>query len=677
MIGGHNCYFDTGVVPSGDLNITGLFLGGIPSGSYNAYYFGARNTSSTSSNGQLNFLTGGQGQTAYLGYGSARKSVSDFNGGYLYVKNTGNAFDVVDNLTVNEISAGTFSVAGTKSMYLLALNNAGSVSYGGGASDCEICLCEFSIFENGTETHHYIPCFDTTDNVFGLYDLVPETFLNKQGTGSFYTSYLLEAHESAGGEAYIMNDTIGYSKKKYIAKTSTDQYPERLVAIPKEGYEFLNWTDSNGNVLSDEEYFEYTETGVYSITADTVITANFVKKTEMEMGCNCQLLGLQYGVGKYSFNSPAGSQSDLYAEVLSYKIVKDSLSSVTSVIEVKEVPDLYQADMPVFLFSQKGKMLWCGVISIIDGTTLTCREAEYMYSVDMVMLPLSSKESVSCGIYGYVGTSVLYGHGSTDSLLNPNPALKRRAAVLMDNFVPNQQIYEDRIVFGETVDAMPKIADTSITNAEDFLYQLSGQYNVIYESSLYNYTDSNYPDKGVKHLLLIRYINPAKYGSMSIGTNMEAISNVQIMEENRNANSLIIFNSAGTSIRGIYGTEIDGTISDMSTLTSSFLAYTDCVNKVVMSDESIKSLVRENLGNAMLNHKITFDVDLTCEMFRFSDFKIGKRVNFYDGNRIYNSVITGMEFSGLGYEDIRSLRITLGRVRTKLTSKLNLGKIKK
>lgn len=672
LLGGQNCYFDTGVVPSSDLEIIGQFVGYVPLGSNQVYYFGARNSNSNTSAGQLNFLNSGGGVTSYLGYASARVSVGNsnvnFNGGFFQITKRANEFEIADYNLVWELTGATTTFTGTKSMFLLAMNNAGNVLYGTGAGSCKVTIQEFSISQNGTELHHYVPVYDENNAQFGLYDLADGTFLTNQGTGSFYTSHILNVQESTGGQAWLMCDTTGYTKKKYIIDSGWF-YPERLVAYADPGYEFLNWTDGNGNILSTSQYFEYQESSLHLITSDTTITANFVKKTKEKQDNRYQLLGLQYGVGRYtSAADPNGNQSDLYSVVLSFECAEDTTSASTSTIELLEVPSTYQINMPVFLFTPRGKIIWCGLIKEINGNVLTCREPTSAFDLDVCFSTptvVEKQMNIYNAIGNYLAQKILNGYGNTNST-GYNAALKKKGN-------PFDLKYDYRTIFGDSVYAMPTI-NTGVSNAEEFMFSASSQYGVIYGTSLRDYADSNYASKGIKHLMQIEFFNPAKYGTMQFGTNSEAITNVEIIDKNENANSLMIYNSAGTTLRGIYGVKNDGSIADMSSLTSDFLAYSNCSNKVISSDDSLKSLIRENLGNAIMNHKITFDVDLESIMYSFDDFRLGRRVKFYDGNKLYNSMITALSFAQDTNEDIKFIKVTLGNVRTKLVTKLNIGK---
>ena len=680
MLGGSNIYFDTGVTPANTLNTIGLFF--VKAGSTNnaTWVFGARNSNSTSSVGQTNFVTYGMGNTARIGWQSAQLSVQNYTGGYAQFKNIGNEIELADGSThIVDLTGNASAFTGNRNIYLLALNNAGIVTYGSGAD--EISVCEFSISQNSVELLHYIPVYDEANAVFGLYDLVSGTIVQHLGTGSYKQAFLLEVQSTTGGQAYIVNDTIQGMSKKYIQRYSLGR--ERLVATPETGYEFLNWTDSNGNVLSRDRYFDFTsESSVYIIDQDTVVTANFQKKTNILTKNRYQLLGLQYGVGYISnSSSPDGKDSDIYASVISFDCNEDMLSSSTSTIVLNEVPDLYQVGIPVFLFSPMGKMVWCGVIESINGTTLNCREPISVADVEMVFDTLSTTQaykSVNSGIRDYVFNPMLDGYLDTNRSQRNISRLKKNSpfsAGLHQNYLVYE--YDTRIVFGQTMYTMPQ-TDKGLKNVESFLFDMATQYGNVFEAQLYEQTNTSYPAKGIKHLMFFYSANPLKYTLMHIGTNSEAISNVSIEMEDKFkcANSLTIYNSSGSSARGMFGVKTDGSVDTMpsllSGLTSDFLASTNCINVTVMSDDSIKQLIRENLGNATLNHKITFDVDLTG-MYFLDDFKLGRRVDFYDGGRVFNSIITGVSFSG-ETDEVKKATITLGNVRTKLTKLINMAR---
>lgn len=174
-----------------------------------------------------------------------------------------------------------------------------------------------------------------------------------------------------------------------------------------------------------------------------------------------------------------------------------------------------------------------------------------------------------------------------------------------------------------------------------------------------------------------------RFEPLKIGDGNEVISNVSINIEDTQTTVVHIYNSEGTTLRGMFAMNDDGSIVKFTDTTSSniyetFLSYNQYLGKVVTSDDPLSTLKTQNLATAMYNHKISFEVDITGSLLRFDNFKIGRRVDFYNKNKIYHSVVTAINFDvNENQSDITKLKVTLGNVRTNLTSKLNLGKVKR
>lgn len=678
IIYGTNFYFDTGVVPTNTMKINGLFY------SFQQvarYLFGARNTNSNTSAGQINLLAG---PTGYLGYASARINLgSQFGNGNIYLKKESNEFFINDSSRfLNDVVGASTVFTGTRSMYILALNNGGTPNYGSNNPSI-VGVYYFSISENDNKIKEYYPVYDTQTNQFGLYDFINDEFITKSGAGDIEPLRLLTIKATDGGEAFI-EMPFGKVTQRYQNSLLDKPYAP-IKATPKDGFVFLNWTDENGNVVSAES-----EMADYTISGDTILTANFIKKTTEKQKNHSLLLGLQYGIGMIQSDyAPNGRDSDHYALIKNYDIKEDILSKTTSTIECYEVPSSYQENMPVFIIDNKGKVVWCGLIKSIEDNKLTCREALAIFDSDFVFTPTNS-----VGGYNLTALDIRYAlwyytksyASLSTSYKNVNaPGYNNTAGQRLLNAFGGQ-LYPDEI-FSYDADknifyGLPLTEETNVGNLEDFLLDLTNQFGIVFASSLYNFFNSLLPNKGIKHLARLQIANPLCYGELTLGDNINQISNVQVVIENQEATVLEIYNSNGTTLRAIYGMKTDGTIAEykiqVGVPSESFIGYNNCKIKVVLSDDKIETLKNQHLSSSMFNHKITFDLDLDGnKMFTFDDFKLGRRVNFYQGDKVYKSVVTGKEYSLEENEDeIKTLKITLGNVRTSLTSKLNMGKIK-
>ena len=446
-------------------------------------------------------------------------------------------------------------------------------------------------------------------------------------------------------------------------------------AVADEGYAFLNWTDQNGNIVSTNE-----ELGNFSATQSMVLTAHFVKKTDELQVNPYQLKGIAYGTPSKLANDDA--RKDLfYTFVESFTINEDTLGKTTSTVVCREIPSAYQTNMPVVLYDNFGKKIWVGLIETIEGNVLTCREPLSIFDVDFQFINTSTTSFDGDYLRNLTATAGINAMFLRENLLptanytlaqnNPNALTQRKYRAI--NGISNSidVSYEKN---GNLFVSLPEIYEISISNAEDYLFEIMSQFGLgIYEQIL---------DTQSWQRITIYVENPLKYRKLVLGDNNDFISNINVTSELQECNNLVIFNEAGTSARGTYGMRNDGSVLKVpgglgNADNPNFLGWQNCKAKVVMSDDKINTLIAQYLTNSFYNHKITFDIELNNKMVRLDDFKMGRRVDFHIGDKLYHSIVTGRAYSLKENEkEIQRATITLGNVRTSLTSKLNLGKVK-
>lgn len=160
----------------------------------------------------------------------------------------------------------------------------------------------------------------------------------------------------------------------------------------------------------------------------------------------------------------------------------------------------------------------------------------------------------------------------------------------------------------------------------------------------------------------------------------ESISNVKIVDEEVEVNTLAIYNDEGTTLRAAFTVLKDGTIQQIETDTSYPNRYgAGKTTYVFDSTNQIKDLAQDNIPASQFNHKITFDISFTGSN-RFEDFNLGQPIKFYSKSRpgkVYESALTAWSYNISQDGDIYSATFTLGNVRTNLTSKINLNVKKK
>lgn len=663
-------YFDLGVVASSDKEISMLFNA---DGDARMYVFGARRQNSTSSDQQLNLFYGGS-TTSYLGYASARPSLTT----KLYTNNgkslqkEANLFTFnVENKEIVEVTGASTTFTGTQNMYLFALNNAGTPSFGSAPQDGYLSFACVRISSGGALTHDLIPVYDTVNDEQCLYNRVDGTVIQKSGSGDWTwrdnTHCLLTLESDVGGYAYARTNADIETDKLYCIVNNSFSfsdgldggwYATELNAYENYGYSFVGW-EKGGQIIS-------TNRRIFVLLAeDTTITAKFVKNAQDEKN-QCYLMCFAYGVQSDQTNIP---QTLYYVPVLNANIKVDGVSKTTSTITVNELPSAVKPGSVVALKNPRGKILYIGVIKSVADNVLTCREPLSLFDADFLFTSTkNSTTSAMESLHKYM-QSYTQGYPSTKNI-----AAEKNASVirLMQNVaydVSTKLSIESKSNMNITA---PVIEEVNVGNLEDHFLKAFDDFGI--------YIQYGIVDIGGIYLGLL-IANPRTQEPLLLGDNSEAVTNISVDVQEMENTTLEVYDSTGATFRGIYSVKEDGTITNYNyppTDESSFIAYYSCKPKIITSDDSIKTVVEQYLSNAKYNHKITFNLDLDSVLYSLDALNIGRRVNFYYKDKVYNSIITGIEWNlPENTEDPINVKVILGKVRNKLTTKINLGKVKK
>ena len=695
---GTNFYFDTGIVPTQDTDVNLLFgVTKSPSGDENTYNFGARNSNSVDSAGQLNLRLG---RTSYFGYGSGRSSFAhtDFDSLVFYFSNKKNVMTFnAENSELVEVERGATTFTGTRTMYVMAMNNAGNPAYG---TTPTMKMYYMSITKGGLLVSELYPAKRTSDGTVGLYDTVRNTFITPSGTTSVtgYTDFI-DPRTDGNGTAFVHTPHGDY-KMMYILDNGSGStindfnYTDvSIEAEPNDGYVFSHWTNKNGAIISYDRVLKSLPQTIkpYGVSGSLPVTAHFKKIGTEKQKNSFMCLGIQYGEGMPS-GAIQANEFDLYSMIRSFSIKEDGLTKTNSTIELESMPSAYQVNMPVAIYTNKGKFIWAGVVESIEGNTLKCREGLSILDEDFVFVPNTSWGGLNLTKYTLMGALNKYTEkfftlhtSSPVAFTDTNDASIRKGETFL-TYGESPIRFDNSLSYDNKQNvqlAMPLIEEAEVRNLEDYLLEMfnSTGYGVL--AKIHKEPHLNSANKlSYKSYLELEYYYPNRDTILSISDNYENITDVKVSVESQQPTVLEIYNSTGTTCRGVYGMQTDGTISDMVITEdkplSSFVGYSDCKTVVVLSDDNLNTILVQNLTNAMFNHNITFDLDLTHGMYTLDDFPIGRRVRFYNGNKMYESVVTGKEYAleengeGIGF-----IKITLGKVRNSLTAKIKLTEIKK
>ena len=163
------------------------------------------------------------------------------------------------------------------------------------------------------------------------------------------------------------------------------------------------------------------------------------------------------------------------------------------------------------------------------------------------------------------------------------------------------------------------------------------------------------------------------YNVKTLFDTWEMISNVEITTKKHENNTVAIYNDTGSTLRGAYTVLNDGTIQEITDGVSVDNRYG--VNKttyVFDASNRVTDLARANLPSIKYNHEIAFDITFLSQ-YVFSDFSLGMPIVFHSGKDTYSSILTAWKYDiDQTSETVMKAEFTLGKVRKKLTSILNL-----
>lgn len=656
-------YIDTGIAPTKTMSFEISF--GCDVTSAVGYVFGSRDSNSNTASKQINFYLGAASSTSYFGYNSARVSKTTkayyTSGTRCHLSSKLNDCTYVNsNYYVYEFVGATPSwTNANKNIYLFGLNNGGTFLANTGGD--LLTIYGFRLYDDGTLIRNMFPVYKKSTSEYGMYDYANGVFYGSANANPFPTNYrvLIDTDQTVGGEAYIKVDGVGYVKQHYACYGNKRHHlntPVTVYAMANEGYTFDHW-EIGGVFESNEIEYKFQPT-----TATTLKAVFLPEVNEQRNPYRATIMKYDIGTGSIS-NS---YKSAIYVTVLNGNVNEDLLQRSTSTFECLEIPSSVQINTPIFLYDPKGRILYYGVVKSIEGNILTCREPISLYD-DEYLLETSKYQSdytTLMGVYTF-----LLNPGSNDAFGFSSDKRNDISAMLFDVEMPID-------TSGVPTKAMPLIDKNSVVNMEDMLLSAYSDLDTLIQYGFYKYSSTKF----------FMSLKPTtnKFAKLTIGDEHEAITNISVNIQEADATVVTIYNSSGSTLRGNAYMRYDGnidiyeagaSISGISMLP--YVAYEGIVKrKVVTSDDNLKTVALENLNGSLYSHKITFTLNKN-HLLRFEDIHLGQYVDFYYKGDLYKSVITAWSFSFDSENQIQSMNITMGNVRTTLTAILNKKNKKK
>lgn len=648
--------YDSGIPSQNGLTIDALYVGLL--GAADNYLFGSRNANSNSSAGQLNAIIMPGTNNSYFGYGSGRTQITpQIQAGaftHIHVNDGALVLNTLQNIAGSSRTTATFT--GTRNMYVGALNNAGAI-----LSPTHAEICGFIVKQGNSTLVDLEPAYREADGVYGLYDHVSGNFLQSLQTATT-THYIVDVASTAGGIAFAR--TLRGENVSRIVGGGVEYAPIKLVAEEKAGYSFKNWTDSNGTILSKSTELDYVP------MQNETVTANFEKNAiDLNMGYRAKVLPKDFDKG-----------NTVWMEVLSASIYEDTLQKQTSTFQVADATGVNVGNV-FYLYSPRGESIYSGIISEINGNEISCREPLSVYDQEYMFLTTLLGSNITILYASTIFAARGLGSRGLSRGNNFSPTVPaqwtndldlllwsktRYIKADYDPYRPMSLYYENNLN-----SIYPNITEAETSNLEDKLLEMA-EYGIYYEySEITGATRNGYLS-----------IKPKFYkenDSIQIGDNLENISNIEIVSSGTQNTVVTVYNSTGSTLRGMYAVTNQGDVLQYNFLSmaqnlADFIGYDFYMGNVVMSDDKIEDILTQNLASEDLNHKITFDIVFN-DMIPMSKLKVGTPVNFYVGSKLYKTVVTALSYEiRSNNERIQGATITLGNVRTNLTSKLNMRK---
>lgn len=629
-------YIDTGILSVSGLQIETLIYY-IESAYRDACaIFGARNTNSNTSAGQVNVYQYASGY--YFGYNNGRATITipaiDVNGddaGYLFVLND-NQISINHNCALTRTGNRTSaSFTGTRNIYVGAVNN------GGVADISPLGTKYFKISKNDVLLKSYIACQRLEDDVFGFYEEVNGEFI--AGVNNSFTTRngLISVLPTTNG--VVVGDT------GYIQNTTLKAYPDN-------DYAFAGWY-RNGEIYSSDNPLSIEKKGIY-VYSSLTLEARFEKKLNDIFDIRYKLF-----VQDRFISSETGVVNFYEMRVVSADINVDALQKTSSTIVVENIVNTLKIGMMAILYTPKGQRIFQGIVESYDSDTIICREALAYFDTPFLFhantnlnLPIiqgitnMTTLNLQTVLVAYV-RQLMLGLYNTDNWINESGSNKR--FLLNGPEITNRDKYID-VNF-------PLISQANIENFEEFLFRMFQTFGVVVEVEFRMGRN------------IVNFMPVYNQNNIILANNNEDISNINVEIEYTDTTVLYVYNSSGTTFRDMLSLPDAETNISAGTIPAK--------ETMVMTDDNMATLQAQYIGEYNFNHKITFDMAYPNKEFEFGELKLGQLIRFYIGSEMYESIITGYSYSiEQNIENIGIVKYTLGKARSNLTSKINLGKAK-
>lgn len=328
-----------------------------------------------------------------------------------------------------------------------------------------------------------------------------------------------------------------------------------------------------------------------------------------------------------------------FLNIVSFTIKRDLLTTSNSSFTVLQIPSNIDNGDIICVYDPYGKVIYQGVINQIADNVINTNQIQSIYK----------------GLWLCKNSPQDYLEHEVAVLLEEYASGKITDDVM--DYLQAQKLTSIDIEYeGSNANQLQSFDAQQTQDMETFIYRLYEKYNIILDFAI-NWEGNNSV-----------MIHTADFTPYKIANNTHAIIDISPTTEISQNNKLIVYSSEG-AYRAVYYATPQGIVTN----SQDPLRLKNINTIIQFTDDDINAVIASNLNEEMYNHKLTFTLRIDNKLYKWDDFKLGQPMDIYFNGQYFKSVFTGYEMALAQDQSIDEVKITCGKVRTSLTSKLLLG----
>lgn len=319
--------------------------------------------------------------------------------------------------------------------------------------------------------------------------------------------------------------------------------------------------------------------------------------------------------------------------IRTFNLSRDLLKKTSSTFNVLEIPTAIEVGDIVGLYDEYGTVIYYGVVDSLETNSVKTNQILDIFD-DNWLWHNPRLATIEQSIVSIISTDY---QNSYDTLMS----------TIYGAFALN--------TISSTSQTLQSQDDRYVVSFANFLYDLYEKYSI---QLLFNIPyEAQAPSIN---------IGIPVYNKLTIGNNAEIFRNFSIQTNVYETNKLVIYSEETGQYRDTWYGTTSGITDDPSALNRLQKIKTN----IEYSDDDINILKASSLRNQMYNHEISCDLVYNNRLLRFEDLRLGQETDLYYNSDYYNTVLTGYSINVNENDDISTISLKFGLVRTSLTDKL-------